>query len=428
MSNYRRLLVCLLFVLLPGLTLLFSLTSVAHMQTTSGFVYPAEPPQAVPQPATPSVAPFTGTHSTVSPAAASPLTNRLLSETPFTLPSSSRSAPATLQDDQVCYQLLVNPQLDVLDVAGEKRADPWVPVYDIVYVSTNAWVSPDHSLFLWDTDPDDQSISPNVDGLGQAFFMPTDLVSVTVDYQTATVEKNSVDKVFGEFWSLDDQGFLDEFLLYWEVGETDGDWVPEFVSITDPALLTPLQDKLLALILVSETDNQSPGEAVWFDDVTITACVVVEPSIFSVYLPITVNNPYEGPVCVPPTELSSINRVAQPGRVQTGAVCQDTLSGSSNISDLRDDYIFSPLESGNHTFHLRKLPSGTEWSLALYVGTENPSLAPGPNGGKCYISTPGSNDKSIICPVQAGQQYLILVDAGAYKGPPQSYEMQVTKP
>ncbi|HEX6387525.1 MAG TPA: hypothetical protein VF177_22890 [Anaerolineae bacterium] len=419
MYNYRRLLFfCLLFVLLLALTLLFNNT--AYVQTTSGVVYPAPPGSVLPRRGNSAALTNTDAHLAGAGAQVLPLADHPL---PAPVPPLSTNS---LQDEEVCYQLLANPQLDVVEEAGFGTADPWVFYTSIVYFSNQDWVSPNHSLLFQDADTAFEDPTPFVDALAQAIAIPANLTTVTVDYQRATTNRNRVDKAFGGFYTIDDQGFLDELQVFWQVSDTNGNWAPEQVLITDPSLLELLDGKELAFVLQSDTDNSSPAEIIWFDDVTVTACAIVEPSISMAYLPIMLKELTTGPICRPPTENPADDRTQNRGTVQTGAICQTTLSSL----DRRDYYTLIPSQSGNHTFHLRKMPSWSNWTLSLFFdNVDSFPPVPGPTGGHCRIGTPGPGDKSVTCSLQAGQKYLLLVAAGdEYDDPLGSYEMQVTRP
>lgn len=334
---------------------------------------------------------------------------------PFTLPEANLSPAGT----EVCTQLLLNTALDVLvGGGGGGTAEPWVVLWSIVYYSTVEYVSPDHSLLVEVADDGDPN--PDYDGFGQAFYMPNNLTSVQIQYYTATVNPNSVDYGLGELWLLDSDGYLDTRLLWWEVGQSVGVWQQQTVNITNASQLNSLEGQYLAIAMGNETLNSSPpGETTYYDDVRLTACYTA-PNIKS-YLPVTLNTPATNTAyCNLPTEPDSW--YTGRGLVTTGGNC----NGSLSQVDDRDYFTFTPTQSGNHTFYLRNLPSGSNWAALVYDLTEPPPGGP-TNSGNCYTSQSGSGDKQVTCNLTAGQNYVIKVSAGStpISG---SYQMQVTRP
>jgi hypothetical protein len=247
------------------------------------------------------------------------------------------------------------------------------------------------------------------------------LTSVTAVYDRKIDFANSVDQVYGELWSVDNEGVLDEFITGWIVGDTPAGWGERTFTVNNGPILAEMSGRLMALVLVNDTTDTTPGEITWFDDVTLTACF--DPPLHSVYLPV-VERPTAnaGPVCNPPSESPPDSWYNNRGSTQTGANC------NSNLSQLddRDYYSFVPGQSGNHTVWLRNLPPGSNWSASVFNDTEPPPSAP-TNGGACYTSQPGAGDKSVVCNFTAGQKYVIKVSAGStpLTG---SYNLQVTSP
>jgi hypothetical protein len=328
-----------------------------------------------------------------------------------------------------CKQFLLNPQLDVLELGdGTGRAEPWV-VYDpIVYYSNLDYVSPQHSLVLVDADSPDSS-SPTQDAFAQAFYMPTNLVTVTIQYYAAMSNTNNTDSAWGNLWTVDQDGNLGEYLGSWEIRESPGVWQQQTAQITDTSDLAQMAGQHLAIILFNDTDGNAPGEIVWFDDITLTACVRAAPT--AVYLPVVLRGlgGSAAPVCIPPSENPPDTWNANRGNVQCNSTCQSTLSRL----DLADYYTFVPSHTGvgNCTLYLRNLPAGTEWAAMIFVDQPNypPPYAPGPVNGQCRIATPGSGDKSVTCPLTGGTGYFVKVSAGAsYTGQEGSYQMQITCP
>lgn len=319
-----------------------------------------------------------------------------------------------------CEQLIVNPELDVLDLGdGSGTAEPWVVLWPIVYFDDTDYSSPLHSLVLDIGDSGDPS--PNFDGFGQAVFMPTGLTDVTIQYDRKIQFANSVDQLYGELWTVDNEGFLDQFITGWSVGTTPPEWDTRVFTINDAPTLAQMNGRLMALVLVNDTTDPTPGEIAWFDDITVTACF--NPPTHASFLPSIANKAGSTvPVCSPPSESPPDSWSSNRGFTQTGANCNSTLS---QLDD-RDYYSFVPSQSGSHTVHLRNLPPGSNWAALVYNDTEPPPSGP-TNGGACYTSQAGSADKSVVCTFTAGQEYVIKISSGStpMSG---SYNLQVTKP
>lgn len=171
------------------------------------------------------------------------------------------SAPANS-----CQQLLGNTGLNIV---GGSMA-PWVVFDPMVYYSTQNYVSPQYSLVLPDADAGDSS--PTQDAFGQIFDMPSNLTSVTIGYHTATANANLTDEAFGNLWTVDNNNQLVDFLGGWEIVDSPNAWVERSVVIEDSVYLAPMAGQRMAILLFTDTDGQSPGEAVYFDDITLTAC------------------------------------------------------------------------------------------------------------------------------------------------------------
>jgi hypothetical protein len=189
------------------------------------------------------------------------------------------------QPDGGCPQLLVNTELDVITVGGSATAEPWVVLWPDVYYSDTTYTSPIHSLFLVIGDSGDPS--PNYDGFGQAFQMPSNLTSVTAQYNRRIDFANGIDEVYGELWTVDDQGFLDDYITGWIVSDTPSGWGARMFTVSDGATLSQMSGRLMALVLVNDTTDTSPGEVAYFDDVTLTVCFD-RPTMPATYRPPTI--------------------------------------------------------------------------------------------------------------------------------------------
>lgn len=356
---------------------------------------------------------------------AAPTASRTLPEfrlDPTTLPTAAPAlmAPAAAQEE-VCGQLLVNPKLDVV-IIGENigTAEPWVPLIQNIYYDDQLFHSAQYSLVMVIGDNDDAT--PEVDAFGQAFFTPDKLTRVFIEYFVTLEFANSIDEVYGEIYAVDpNTGDLTQLLGQWQIDDNPvppapPNWQRQYLDLTDPGILTSLQDKLLAIVFSNFTTDTSPGEIVRFDDIQIIACIQRAPK--ALYLPVIRKQP-AGAVCIPPTENPRDTLTANRGSVETNATCQSSLS----TVDREDYYSFRTGSSGNYTFNLRNLPPNTEWSLDLVI-LEPRGFAPGPTNGQCRIATPGSGNKSITCNLASNKDYVVRVLGDGNSG---NYTMRITR-
>lgn len=325
-----------------------------------------------------------------------------------------------------CVQILANTQLDVLEFVDGGTAEPWDVLDDFVYFSSESYVSPEYSLFMADADVGDPS--PLYDAFGQGFFMPDNLTLVRIEYETGSLDANPGDLAYGNLLTLDQDGFLQDLIVFWTVGPSEGEWSPRFIEITDQAELRAMNGQPMALVFDTETDNGLPDAWVFYDDIKLIACFESGgPVDGKIFFPAVMQKfgQKSGPTCLPPTESPRDQYNANRGLVQTGAQCDSTLSSL----DRADYYTFKPTSNGKHTLHLRDLPAGTEWSAMIFIDKSSPEYAPGPTGGQCRIGTPGAADKQVTCTLSKNTDYFVKVSAGgAYDGPVGSYEMKITGP
>ncbi|MDX1416040.1 MAG: hypothetical protein R3293_17720 [Candidatus Promineifilaceae bacterium] len=167
-----------------------------------------------------------------------------------------------------CEQLLGNTQLTWDE--GTSTFLPWVILDPIVYYSTGNHTSAPHSTVLVDADAGDPN--PGQDAFAQVFAMPPNLTQVRIEYNTASLTSNAADLTFGNLWTVDSNGNLDQFIVSWSIGPSEGVWQSRFVEFTNSSDLQALQDKNIAIIIFNQTDGIAPGETVFFDDITLTAC------------------------------------------------------------------------------------------------------------------------------------------------------------
>lgn len=334
------------------------------------------------------------------------------------LPAAQPDAAVAPEQDS-CFQFIANPQLDVVDLGdGTGSAEPWVVFEPRVYADfdTNNG-QPDYYFYFVDGDNDP---SPVFDAFAQGILMPARLSYLGVSYDTTTLNPNATDKAYGELYTLNDQGNLKDFIAGWEVPESGDSWIRHTAETSERSVLDKLEGQPIALIFSNNVNGNNPLEAVFFDNIVLTACIPTAGGRGLLYLPSIMNNfgRASGPICLPPTEQPKDEYNKNRGVVQTGAVCNSDLSRT----DTKDYYTYQPSRDGRHTLHLRNLPDGSNWQASIYADPPGDSPV-------CFIGTPGDGDKSTACMLTRGKAYFVMVSAGAnYSGPKGNYVMQITGP
>ena len=316
----------------------------------------------------------------------------------FSIPTTT--SPVAPVD--TCQELLLNSALDVTEYGdGTGSVENWTILNQNIYYDTQNYRSANYSLLMLDetdgSDTDVISSTLDYDQFGQSFSMPGSLTSITVNYSTLYANQNDTDMVWGNLWTLDAQGYLDQLVLYWTVGGSSS-WTDRFVQITDAATLQALQGKSVAFTFDMASDRTAPGETIWLDDVQVTACY--SPKVNRVNLPIVIRqpSPSSNPTCTPYEPDSKDQR----GSVDVGATC----NGSFGQTDLRDYYTLNLLGINLVRLQLSHLPAGSNWDALIYENTTNYPLV-------CQIMTTGSQDKYKDCPtLNLNKQYFVVVNTG----------------
>ena len=312
--------------------------------------------------------------------------------------------------DVYCVDLIQNPQMDVEEFGdGTGTVDYWVQVCPKVYFDSSVYASPLYSLVMVDENDGSCMTSGgyDYDALGQAFLFPNNLLTVTVTYNRLYQDANVNDDAYGNLYTLTEEGALDEYLVWWGIGESPAGWSSRYTQITDPTVLSQMSGEYMALVFELYGDTGSPNEVIWLDDAQVTACYEFTATDWA-YLPIMSQNP--APVCVPKEPDSRDD----PGSTVVGVACD----GSFSPLDTRDYYSLDPGGVSNIRLWLRNMPAGTNWGAAIFE--DNPS-----NTYVCHIGTTGSSDKYVDCTLNPSKQYFVKVDAGTPPGSTQTYQMSV---
>jgi hypothetical protein len=327
--------------------------------------------------------------------------------------TNSRVMSATASE--TCQTRLVNSALNVTEYGdGTGTVEGWTVLNQNLYYSTGVYRSANYSLKMMDEidGSDTDLISPTLDydQFGQGFYMPAALTSVRVNYSTWFTNTDSADHEYGNLWTLNTQGNLDQLLALWPI-DGGSSWVDTYAYTTNSAILKALGGKPVAVTFDMDSNRTDPAEAIYLDDIQVTAC----SNPLQVYLPVVVKQPPAGPVPATCSPLEPDSK-DQRGSVDVGATC----AGSFSAIDLRDYYTVRLNGATSIRLQLSQLPTGTNWDALLYEDAPNYPLW-------CQIATPGSQNKYKDCPtLDLGKTYFILVNAGvAPKADANTYQLSV---
>ncbi len=330
--------------------------------------------------------------------------------------TSTSSSPQSTSE--ACMTMLANPQMDILKTGPTTgTVDSWVILAQNVYYDDRPgyYNSPSYSLVMVD-DPGNDSViissTLDYDAFGQSFQAPGGLTSITINYSRLYTNANSGDKAFYNLWTVDSQGYLDQPIRYYSIGESPTGWSNRQTVITDSAVLAALSGQRVMFIFDMESDRQSPYEWIWLDDAQVQLCYATGPT--KVYLPIVVKSPPQtGPTCTPYEPDNRDNR----GNVTVGATC----NGAFGPSDDKDYYTLDLAGVTDVKLRLFNLPpEGNLWDSAIY---EYPYTGQQP---ACWIGREGL-DKSEDCRgLNLNKTYFVLVYAGSAPSSSKPYMMSVT--
>jgi len=337
----------------------------------------------------------------------------------FSITQLESNSVGTPPSAPACRTVLLNPQMDVVEFGdGTGSIEHWAVIAQNIYYDNRSgyYNSASHSLVMVDDPGFDTAIISTTldwDAFGQGFQAPGALTVITVTYSRLYSNTNTSDTAWGNLWTLDSQGYLDDLVTYWPIGESPSGWSNRTAVFTDSATLAALAGKPLALVFDVEANRESPYEIIWLDDAQVTICYQLPPN--HTYLPLVMRQYGQGGVvaCVP-YEPDSVN---QRGSTVVGATCY----GSFSAVDMKDYYSLNLNGVTQVRLSLSNLPSGTNWDAAIYEDAPGYPLA-------CHIGTPGSGDKYKDCSsLDPARSYFVLVNAGtAPGGGANTYQMSVT--
>ena len=327
--------------------------------------------------------------------------------------SDPRAASPT-SPSEVCVEVILNSQMDVVQTPTGNYAEPWNFPIGVVYFSPEVYYSPDHSLYMMDeTDGSDQQPADgdDYDQFGQAFFVPQDTSSLTVTYNRAYLNANDDDTVWSNIFLLDGDGYpIWPPVNYRTIGADSGTWGGRTWDLNSSEI-AQVKGRTVALIFDMLSDRTDPAEWIFLDDAQVTICY--ERGAHVVYLPLVAKGPgsSSAPTCAP----REPDSVAKPGTTTVDATC----SGSLGSVDEKDYYSLNLDGATEVRLRLFNLPSGTNWDAMIYEDVGGYPLA-------CQIGTVGDQDKSANCSLKASKDYFVLVSRGPEKdgGP---YTMSVER-
>ena len=308
--------------------------------------------------------------------------------------------------NEICYYMLRNPQLDVVEFGdGTGSIEYWSVIYPNIYYDTENYVSPRHSLVMVDEPPHiDTYIDPfsekDYDAFGQGFWGFPNLTYLRFDYSRLYQDANANDYAWSNLWTLTPEGYLDELVAWATIGDSPAGWDSRWWHLTlqdNPMQLAIASGKPLAFVFDHMSDQQAPYQWIWLDDVQVTLCY--DPGDAAVYLPVLQRQiPVDpGPRCVP-REPDSLEN---PGFTTVDATC----SSSFSALDQRDYYALDLRGARNVRLRLFDLPSGTNWDAMIYENAAGYPLA-------CHIGTPGDAPKHVDCALSTAKSYFVMVNRG----------------
>lgn len=339
------------------------------------------------------------------------------------------SAPGSVVGE-TCIDVLLNPQMDVLQTPEGNYAEPWAVVWPEVYFADTTYGLAPPSLFMADEiDGSDlywYDATWDYDILCQAFRAPQNLSSMTVMYNRAFIRPNDIDTAWSNIWEVGTglDWVLEEPIAWRWMEQDPAGWDGRSWSL-HPAELDEASGKDLALCFDLLSDARAvgyvPGPDAWFDmavfldDAQVRLCY--QSGAYRVYLPVVHRAPVgpPGPSCWPRHPDTAI----EPGKTMVGATCHGFLAPGDN----RDYYKLDLLGSTRVGLGLIQLPPGTNWGASIFEVTgedAHPSYSL-----VCYTSAPGDADKWTDCILNPNRRYLVMVDRGEKGAGP--YKMRVER-
>jgi len=333
-----------------------------------------------------------------------------------------KSASPQSPSAETCRNMLLNPQMDVTEFGdGTGTVDYWTIIAQKIWYSTVYSHLTPYSLMMRDEldGPDTVGIYIgstyyDYDEFGQAFNAPSNLTYFKVSFSRMYLYPDSQDAVFSRLWTLDNEGYLDEFIAAVQIPDTTpyspNTWNNFYWELTSAQLITA-SNKPLVAVFTMFSNQASSGEKMYLDDAQVELCYPIGTNI--VYLPLTLRQYGTSPgITCNPYEPDS---ATQRGSTAVGATCDGSFSGT----DTRDYYSLNLNGATNIRLALENLPSGTNWDALIYEDASGYPLA-------CQIGTAGDQNKYKNCTLDASKSYFVMVNAGtAPSKESNTYQMSV---
>ncbi|MCU0522384.1 MAG: hypothetical protein MUF84_17045, partial [Anaerolineae bacterium] len=248
-----------------------------------------------------------------------------LDDITFTVTTADTPTPVPTE----CVELLRNPQMNVVELGdGTGTIDYWTILRQAVYFDSRPgyYQSAPYALALADetaasgADTDVVSATLDLDEFAQGFVAPPGLTQLRVSYSRLYTATNASDNAYSMLWTLTGDGYLDDLIEMFPIGETPTGWDNRYWELTqldDAATLAALSGRPLAVTLAMLSNRQVPSEMIWLDDIQVTACY--QRGAHRVYLPAALRSfgTTVGPVCID----AEPDAVTTRGSTDLNAVC-----------------------------------------------------------------------------------------------------------
>ncbi len=338
----------------------------------------------------------------------------------FGQPSSVTPSSAA----ETCMTMLLNPQMDVTEFGDETGSiDYWSILDQIIYYSKNYYASASYSLEEKDELDGSDTVGIWISGtyydydeFGQGFGTPAGLTSLRVDFNRLYSDPDAFDIVYVRFWTLDNQGYLDELIAYGEIPTDPNVYPPDtwhgfYMNLT-AAQLVQASNKPIALVFTMFSDQVAPGMRIYLDDAQVTLCY--KSGAEKIFLPHAARITAPEPKCSPLEPDGVSNR----GITFVDKWC----NGSFSATDMKDYYTLNLDGVANVRLCLQDLPAGSNWDGLIYEDSSGYPLG-------CHIGTPGDQNKCRDCPaLNPSKSYFLLVNAGtAPSGGANTYNLGAVK-
>jgi hypothetical protein len=325
--------------------------------------------------------------------------------------------PSAQDASETCVNALLNPEFDVVEFGdGTGSIEHWSILYQKVCYSTQNYWSDHHSVAISDgscsVNPDETNRYNDhygrymeYDSFAQGFWTPGNLTFIHFSYMAASTDLDDGDWAVSALYTLDNEGYLDEYLIGFYVTESEGVWGNGWWQVTEAFnqdVLDAASGRPMALVFFLWGNDSAPKEWLWLDDAQLQLCY--ERGSDVVYLPLAAKQQgtSPGPTCVP-REPDSVDQM---GKTAVGATC----TGSLGSVDQKDYYALTLNGANALKLRLFDMPDGTNWDAHIFEDD--------PGAGYPLVCYTGSNSdpfddpKSVNCNVNPSKDYFVMMNRG----------------